>query len=121
MKFPYILYVSYVDFIGFITAIWTAKSKNGNEYINIKLKTDVDQYPSIRIMKSHNPAINEDSLKSLQIGAIPSKFCKVFTTSGGTNFFNAFRGSRIEEGVSVPFKVNDNLEHKIKELKKKSA
>ena len=55
------LYLSFLDFTGYIIVIWSVKRKNANEYIAVKVKTGVHHYSTIRIMKSQNP--NPSSIK----------------------------------------------------------
>ena len=98
---------------------WTVEntSKNNREYFDIKLKIDVDQYNTVRIMKSQNPGITEEYLRSLQTGAIPIKISKMYATSTGSIFYNSFRGSSIDENVPVNFKINDNMKLTINQIK----
>lgn len=47
----------------FVTFIWCAKSRSGNEYIDVKLKTDICQDTTMRIMRKQNPSKNNFDLK----------------------------------------------------------
>lgn len=47
------------------------------------------------------------------------KFGNLTTTTNGTLFFNTFRGSKIEEGVAVSFKLNNNSNLPMKDIKSK--
>ena len=102
---------------GFITALWKNTSKNNREYFDIKLKIDVDQYSTVRMMKSQNPEITEEYLRPLQTGAIPIKISKMYATSTGSIFYNSFRGSSVDENVPVNFKINDKMKLTIKQIK----
>ena len=58
--FLFLIYFSvYADFTGFVTSLWRAKNRSGNEYIDAKLKTDVCQYTTIRIMRKQNSLIKD--------------------------------------------------------------
>lgn len=115
----YKLTYSFADFTGFVTRVWSGKSKIGNEYLDVKLNIEVYQYQNIRIMKSQNPTIKEDYVKTLQAGSMPIKMKKVYVTSNGTVFFNTFRGNRIEEEVSVGFKSTEHTKLSIQQIKDK--
>ena len=100
--FLFLIYFSvYADFTGFVTSLWRAKNRSGNEYIDAKLKTDVCQYTTIRIMGKQNPVIKDFDFKNFQAGNVHVKFCNLSITTNGTLFFNTFRGSKIDEGVAV--------------------
>jgi len=60
-------------------------------------------------------------LKTLQTGFIPVTLMKVDCTSNGMHFFNSFRGSRIEEGVSLTFTKDCTTVLSIPEVKTKDA
>lgn len=85
----------FLDYAGFISTISSATSKTGNEYINIKLWTKIDEYKTISIMISHNSTIKDSYLKTLQSAIIPLKISKAFATDNGTIFFKTFHGSKI--------------------------
>ena len=107
--------------VGFITATWKNTSKNNCEYFDIKLKIDVDQCKTVRMMKSQNPGITEEYLRSLQTGAKPVKISKMYAISTGSFFYNSFRGSSNDENVPVNFKINDNIKLTIKQIKCRSS
>ena len=67
-------------------------------------------------MKKHNPAISEQHFHSYKSSGTPLKFSKI-TISIGSNFFNTFRGSKIEVLVSLPFNVTDTVHTSIEDVK----
>ena len=85
-----LLFLSFVfffsGFTGFVTSTWCAKSSSGNEYKDVKLKTDVCHYTTIRITRKQNLLIKEFDLKNLQAENVPAKFCNIATTTNGTLF-----------------------------------
>lgn len=117
MTFIYIfLFVSlfFADFSGFVTSIWCAKSRSGNEYIHVKLKTGVCLYTTIRIMRKQNPSIQELILKILRREMY--KFYNVATITIRTLCFNTFPGSKMEKGAAVSFKLKGNSNLPIKDI-----
>ena len=116
-----LLFCCVIDLVGFITALWKNTSKNNREYFDIKLKIDVDQYSTVRMMKLQNPGITDEHLRSLQTGAIRIKISKMYATSTGSIFFNSSRGSSIDENVPVNFKINYNMKLTIKQIKCRSS
>ena len=64
--------------------VWKAKSRNGNEYIDVKLK--IDEFKTIRIMKSQNPLITEHYLKSLKMGSVPIALKSVYIANNACLF-----------------------------------
>lgn len=70
-------------------------------------------------MRSHNPTTWDSYLKTLQSASNSLNVSKVFTSNNGTTFFNSFRGSKIEEGVSPNFKSNDHSELSISQVQEK--
>lgn len=71
-------------------------------------------------MKKHNPTISEQQLHSYKASGTPLKFTKV-TISNGSNFFNTYRGSKIEVLVSLPFNVTDTVHTSIIDVKSKTT
>jgi len=47
-------------------------------YFDDKLKTDIDEYKSGRIMAAQNPSVEESQLKNLQSDGVPVKMSKVY-------------------------------------------
>ena len=109
---------TFADLSGFVSSIWSAKSRNRNEYIDVKLKTGVYQYSTIRIMKKQDSLINDLNLRNLQARNVPAKFRNISTKSNGTLFFNKLRGIKIEEGVTASFKLIDHSILSIKDTNK---
>ena len=99
----------FLDYADNISAICSAKSETGKEYIDIKLKTKIDK---------HKIKDKDSYLNTLQSSSIPLKVSKPFDINNGTNFFYTFRSSKIEIGISLNFKSNNKLELSINSRKK---
>ena len=100
----------FLDYADNISAICSAKSETGKEYIDIKLKTKIDKHKIMQTTRSHNPTIKDSYLNTLQSSSIPLKVSKPFDINNGTNFFYTFRSSKIEIGISLNFKSNNKLQ-----------
>ena len=50
----FICFSIFEDSPGFVTFIWCTKSRSGNEYIDVKLKTDICQYTTENYEKTES-------------------------------------------------------------------
>ena len=65
------------------------------------MNEEPSEYRSLPVMES--------PLKTLQTSSFPLKALNVCVNNNRTTFFNTFRRSKIEEGVSLSFKSTDPL------------
>ena len=65
------------------------------------MNEEPSEYRSLTVMES--------PLKTLQTSSFPLKALNICVNNNRTTFFNTFRRSKIEEGVSLSFKSTDPL------------
>ena len=65
------------------------------------MNEEPSEYRSLTVMES--------PLKTLQTSSFPLKALNICVNNNRTTFFNTFRRSKIEEGVSLSFKSTDLL------------
>ena len=75
-----------LDLDGFVVHMFSAKSKAGNEFFEIKFKIPEATYVAIIIMKQANQTITENYLRRLNQETEPVTFNKLSKTPKGDYF-----------------------------------
>ena len=108
-----------LDLHGYIVKFGKDESKAGNKYIDVTLRTSMDDYTTIRIMKNTNPNITIAYLDELKNGSNPLHFANLSVSTNGVYFFNSYRKSTIQISHQVNF-VNDCTDLTIASIKEKN-
>ena len=102
-----------LDLDGFVTHVFSTKSKAGNEFFEVKFKIAEATCVTKRIMKQGNQTVTENYLRRLNQEREPVTFKKLSKTPKGDYLFKTFKGSVVQKSASVDFNYNEKHFQKV--------
>jgi hypothetical protein len=99
----------YLELHGYVISYHSEKSKAGNEFFDLTIKSTENSADTVRIMKNSNKNISNHYLNDLKRAGTPLAFQNLSPSASGIYFFNSFRGCKIITSnlVSFPFDVEE--------------
>lgn len=110
-----------IDVHGYLLSHHTDKSRAGNEFFDVKVKTSETEILTVRIMKSSNQSITMAHLMDLKQAQAPLVFTNLSSSSNGVYFFNSYKDSRIENSTQVTFPFANTEDLSISQIKTHTA
>ena len=88
-----------LDLDGFVVHVFSTKSKEGNEFFEVKFKIADAPCVTIRTLKQANQTITENYFRRLNQDREPVTFKKLSKTSNGDYYFNTSKGSFLQKSA----------------------
>ena len=108
-----------LDLDGFLAHVFSAKSKAGNEFFEVKFKIAEATCVTIRIMKQANQTITENYLRRLNQEREPVTFKKLSKTPKGDYFFNTSKEVLYKSQHRLTLITTKNISKKLASLEHK--